>query len=240
MSGEALINYRNVQLSRDENVILRNVNFTIIKGDFVYIIGKVGAGKSTLLKSIYAEIPIQSGQATVFDYDLTSIKRKNIPFLRRKIGIVFQDFQLLIDRTIGKNLEFVLKATGWKGKNEIRDRINEVLLQVGMQNKTYKMPHELSGGEQQRIVIARALLNSPSLLLADEPTGNLDPETGSQIVDLLQNISNKGTAVMMSTHNYSIVKAFPGKIMKCENMKFIDFQKSKEVNQEDITTQANH
>jgi cell division transport system ATP-binding protein len=141
-----------------------------------------------------------------------------VPFLRRKIGIVFQDFQLLIDRTVEKNLEFVLRATGWKNKREIKDRINEVLVQVGMQNKTYKMPHELSGGEQQRVVIARALLNSPALILADEPTGNLDPETGSQIVSLLQQISEKGTAVIMSTHNYSIVQAFPGKIMRCDNM----------------------
>ena len=225
---EILIDYRNVRLSRDENLILRNVNLTINKGDFVYIIGKVGSGKSTLLKSIYAEIPIQEGQATVFEYDLTNIRKKHIPYLRRKIGIVFQDFQLLIDRTVEKNLEFVLKATGWKDKNEIKNRINEVLVQVGMQNKTYKMPHELSGGEQQRVVIARALLNSPSLLLADEPTGNLDPETGSQIVDLLQDISRKGTAVMMSTHNYSIVQAFPGRIMKCENMDFIDFHKGKD------------
>ncbi len=154
----------------------------------------------------------------MFGYELFTIKRKLVPFLRRKIGIVFQDFQLLIDRTVEKNLEFVLRATGWKNKREIRDRINEVLVQVGMQHKTYKMPHELSGGEQQRVVIARALLNSPALILADEPTGNLDPETGSQIVSLLQDISGKGTAVIMSTHNYAIVQAFPGKIMRCENM----------------------
>ena len=221
MIQEQIVNYSNVQLNREENIILRNVNLAVNRGDFLYIIGKVGTGKSTLMKSMYAELPIESGSARVFDYELASIKSSLVPFLRRKIGIVFQDFQLLIDRTVEKNLEFVLRATGWKNKREIKDRINEVLLQVEMQNKTYKMPHELSGGEQQRIVIARALLNSPALILADEPTGNLDPETGSQIVSLMQKISKRGTAVIMSTHNYSIVQAFPGKIMRCENMELI-------------------
>ena len=221
MIQEQIVNYSNVQLNREENIILRNVNLAVNRGDFLYIIGKVGTGKSTLMKSMYAELAIESGSARVFDYELASIKSSLVPFLRRKIGIVFQDFQLLIDRTVEKNLEFVLRATGWKNKREIKDRINEVLLQVEMQNKTYKMPHELSGGEQQRIVIARAILNSPALILADEPTGNLDPETGSQIVSLLQKISKRGTAVIMSTHNYSIVQAFPGKIMRCENMELI-------------------
>ena len=216
-----MINYSNVQLNRDENIILRGVNLTVNRGDFLYIIGKVGSGKSTLMKSMYAELPIEEGSARVFDYELARVKRRLVPFLRRKIGIVFQDFQLLIDRTVEKNLEFVLRATGWKNRREIKDRINEVLVQVGMQNKAYKMPHELSGGEQQRVVIARALLNSPALILADEPTGNLDPETGSQIVSLLQEISSRGTAVIMSTHNYSIVQAFPGKIMRCENMSLV-------------------
>ena len=222
MTEELLVKYTDVVLNREENIILRDVNFSVERGDFLYIIGKVGSGKSTLLKSIYAEIPIISGDAQVFEYQLQKIKRNQIPYLRRKIGIVFQDFQLLIDRSVEKNLEFVLRATGWKNKKMIEDRIHEVLVQVGMQNKTYKMPHELSGGEQQRIVIARALLNSPPLILADEPTGNLDPETGSQIVALLQSISEKGTAVIMSTHNYSIVQTFPGKIMRCENMHLID------------------
>ncbi len=221
MVQEQLINYSNVQLNREENIILRNVNLTVNRGDFLYIIGKVGSGKSTLMKSMYAELPIEEGSAKVFDYELIRIKRRLVPFLRRKIGIVFQDFQLLIDRTVERNLEFVLRATGWKNRREIKDRINEVLVQVGMQNKAYKMPHQLSGGEQQRVVIARALLNSPGLILADEPTGNLDPETGSQIVALLQEISSRGTAVIMSTHNYSIVQAFPGKIMRCENMSLV-------------------
>lgn len=221
MIKEQIVNYSNVQLNREENIILRNVNLTVNRGDFLYIIGKVGSGKSTLMKSMYAELPIEQGSARVFDYELATIKRRLVPFLRRKIGIVFQDFQLLIDRTVEKNLEFVLRATDWKNKLEIKDRINEVLIMVGMQNKAYKMPHELSGGEQQRIVIARALLNSPALILADEPTGNFDPETGSQIVSLLQDISDRGTAVIMSTHNYSIVQAFPGKIMRCEDMNLI-------------------
>lgn len=221
MIQEQIINYSNVQLNREENIILSNVNLTVNRGDFLYVIGKVGSGKSTLMKSMYAELPIEEGSARVFDYELAGIKRRLVPFLRRKIGIAFQDFQLLIDRSVEKNLEFVLRATGWKNRREIKDRINEVLVQVGMQNKTYKMPHELSGGEQQRVVIARALLNSPALVLADEPTGNLDPETGSQIVFLLQEISNRGTAVIMSTHNYSIVQAFPGKIIRCENMSLV-------------------
>lgn len=222
MAEDYLIKYSGVQLNRKENIILRDVNLEVRRGMFLYIIGKVGSGKSTLLKSFYSEIPIESGSASIFNYQLHNIKRRQVPFLRRKIGIVFQDFQLLIDRTVEKNLEFVLRATGWKSKIDIKNRINEVLVQVGMQNKTYKMPHELSGGEQQRVVIARALLNSPSLILADEPTGNLDPETGSQIVDLLQQISVAGTAVIMSTHNYSIVQAFPGEIMKCENMELVE------------------
>ena len=226
MSEELLVKYTDVVLNREENTILRDVNLTVNRGDFLYVIGKVGSGKSTLLKSMYAEIPIESGDAQVFDYRLQKIKRKHVPYLRRKIGIVFQDFQLLIDRSVEKNLEFVLRATEWKNKQLIKDRIHEVLVQVGMQNKAYKMPHELSGGEQQRVVIARALLNSPPLILADEPTGNLDPETGSQIVALLHTISRKGTAVIMATHNYSIVQTFPGKIMRCENMHLVDLNQT--------------
>ena len=224
MKEKPLIRYSNVSLNIEENTILKDVDFEVNRNDFLYVVGRVGSGKSTLLKSIYAELPIEEGEAWVFDYDLSVLKRKNIPFLRRKIGIVFQDFQLLIDRSVEKNLEFVLKATGWENKKVIKDRINEVLEQVNMQNKAYKMPHELSGGEQQRVVIARALLNSPALILADEPTGNVDPETGNQIVELLHTISEKEAAVIMSTHNYSIVENFPGKIMKCENMNLIEVQ----------------
>lgn len=226
MSEELLVKYTDVVLNREENTILRDVNLTVNRGDFLYVIGKVGSGKSTLLKSMYAEIPIESGDAQVLDYCLQKIKRKNIPYLRRKIGIVFQDFQLLIDRSVEKNLEFVLRATEWKNKQLIKNHIHKILIQISMQNKAYKMPHELSGGEQQRVVIARALLNSPPLILADEPTGNLDPETGSQIVALLHTISRKGTAVIMATHNYSIVQTFPGKIMRCENMHLVDLNQT--------------
>jgi len=216
-----LIDYKNVDILKEENVILKDVNLTVNKGEFLYIIGKVGSGKSSLLETIYCEMPIKAGQAMVFDYDLLSIKKKQIPFLRRKVGIVFQDFQLLTDRSVYNNLLFVLKATGWKEMIKINERINQVLEQVGMTNKDYKFPHELSGGEQQHIVIARALLNSPELILADEPTGNLDPENGSQIVRLLHDISKKGTAVIMTTHNYQWVQDFPGKVMKCENQRLI-------------------
>jgi len=220
----ALINYKNVAIQKNENVILRDVDFSIEKGEFLYIIGKVGTGKSSLLETIYREMRIKEGTAMVFDYDLHKIKRKEIPFLRRKIGIVFQDFQLLTDRSVHKNLLFVLKATGWKNKAEMQKRIEEVLKQVGMSNKDYKFPHELSGGEQQRIVIARALLNLPELILADEPTGNLDPETGAQIVQLLHEISKNGTAVIMTTHNYQLVQNFPAKVMKCEDQNLISYQ----------------
>ncbi len=214
---DIIVTYKRVDLEREGNTILSDINITIREGEFIYLIGKVGSGKSTFLKSLYYEIPINSGHGRVLDFELESIKKKEIPFLRRKIGIVFQDFQLLIDRTVEKNLAFVLHATGWKNKDLIEMRINEVLTQVGMQNKGYKMPHELSGGEQQRIVIARALLNSPEIILADEPTGNLDPETGNLIVQLLHGISESGTSVIMSTHNYAVVQKFPGRIIKCED-----------------------
>jgi cell division transport system ATP-binding protein len=222
MEDNVLIKYQDVELSRGENVILQNVSFEQRKGEFLYVIGKVGSGKSTLLKTLYCEMPINSGDARIFDYDLRKIKNKHVPLLRRKVGIVFQDFQLLTDRSVNQNLEFVLKATGWKGKNLINDRIKDVLYQVGMLNKGYKMPYELSGGEQQRIVIARALLNSPEIILADEPTGNLDSESGSKIVQLLHDISDNGTAVIMTTHNYQLVQNFPAKIKKCETGKLID------------------
>ena len=221
-----IIRYKNVELARDKNTILSDINISIAEGDFIYLIGKVGSGKTTFLKSIYYEVPIESGHAEALDYELENIKKKDIPFLRRKVGIVFQDFQLLIDRSAEKNLAFVLRATGWTNRELIKLRINEVLTQVGMQNKGYKMPHELSGGEQQRIVIARALLNSPEIILADEPTGNLDPETGNQIVELLHTISKSGTAVIMCTHNYAIVQKYPGRIIKCEDGYLIDVKVS--------------
>ena len=217
MEEDILLKLENVEICREENRVLHDACLTLRNGEFVYVIGKVGSGKSSLLKSLYCEIPILRGEARIMDYNLTKMKRKDIPYLRRKLGIVFQDFQLLTDRSVSKNLEFVLKATGWKKKSEINERINNVLFQVGMQDKGYKMPHELSGGEQQRIVIARALLNNPKLILADEPTGNLDPETSGQIVQLLHDICQQGTAVIMTTHNYTIVHNYPARIVKCEN-----------------------
>ena len=221
MKEKPLIKYNDVSLNIEENTILKDVTFELNKNDFLYIIGRVGSGKSTLLKSIYAELPIEEGEAWVFDYDMSVLKRKNIPFLRRKIGIVFQDFQLLTDRSVYDNLKFVLEATGWKNKTEIEERIESALRQVGMSNKSYKMPHELSGGEQQRIVIARALLNNPALVLADEPTGNLDPDTGHQIVSLRHEIAENGTAVIMATHNMQLVDEYPGKILRCEDKHII-------------------
>ena len=222
MEDTTLLRLDGVEICRDENVILHDASFTLCNGEFVYVIGKVGSGKSSLLKSLYCEIPISQGDAWLLDYNLCKMKRKDIPFLRRKLGIVFQDFQLLTDRSVIKNLEFVLRATGWKKKSEIKERIDDVLHQVGMHNKGYKMPHELSGGEQQRIVIARALLNDPKLILADEPTGNLDPETSGQIVQLLHDICEKGTAVIMTTHNYTLVHNYPARIVKCENARLGD------------------
>lgn len=216
-----IIRYKSVSLRRKEFEVLKDVSFSINKGEYTYLIGKVGSGKSTLLKSIYAELPIESGEATVLDYNLGGIKKRDIPFLRRRIGFVFQDFQLLMDRSVYSNLEFVLKATGWSNKMDINERIEIVLTSVGMTNKSYKMPHELSGGEQQRIVIARALLNNPDIILADEPTGNLDPEAGDKVIGLLNEISRSGTSVVIATHNRSLIDAYPGRILKCEDKSLI-------------------
>lgn len=219
----SLIQYNNVEILRKELVVLRDVTFSVEAGEFVYLIGRVGSGKSSLLKSIYAEVPVESGEARVFDYDLCALRRRDIPYLRRRIGIVFQDFQLLMDRNVYANLDFVLAATGWRDKAEREARIDEVLSIVGMANKSYKMPHELSGGEQQRVVIARALLNRPELILADEPTGNLDPDTASQIVETLRELTSSGVAVVMATHNLSLAETMPGRMMRIENKKLQDF-----------------
>lgn len=201
---------------------MKNVNFQLEEGQFVYLIGRVGSGKSSLMKTMYAEVPIEMGEARIFDYDLSAIRRKDVPMLRRQIGVVFQDFQLLSDRSVYDNLLFVLKATDWKNKTDIDERINEVLSEVGMEHKSYKMPHELSGGEQQRIAIARALLNRPKLILADEPTGNLDQETGHQIMSLLHRICAEGTAVIMATHNIQLTEDFPARVVKCEDKNVIE------------------
>lgn len=218
----AIIDYKNVEVLRKELLVLKNVNFQLEEGQFVYLIGRVGSGKSSLMKTMYAEVPIEMGEARTFDYDLSAIRRKDVPMLRRQIGVVFQDFQLLSDRSVYDNLLFVLKATGWKNKTDIDERINEVLSEVGMEHKSYKMPHELSGGEQQRIAIARALLNRPKLILADEPTGNLDQETGHQIMSLLHRICAEGTAVIMATHNIQLTEDFPARVVKCEDKNVIE------------------
>ena len=216
-----VLEYNNVELMRQELTVLTSVTFSREEGSLAYLIGRVGSGKSTLLKSIYAEVPVASGRAQVLDYDLTAIRRRDIPFLRRNIGYVFQDFQLLTDRTVYANLDFVLEATGWTDRALREQRIEEVLRQVGMTHKSYKMPHELSGGEQQRVVIARALLNNPRLIIADEPTGNLDPDTGDQIIGQLHEIARKGTAVIIATHNLALLDRFPGRVLRCADKSII-------------------
>ena len=213
--AEPLIRYKDVEVHQQDLCVLNEVNLELQKGEFVYLIGKVGSGKTSLLKTLYGELDITAGEAMVLGYDMSRIKRKHIPQLRRKLGIVFQDFQLLTDRTVYDNLEFVLRATGWKNKGEIKDRISEVLQLVGMSNKGYKYPNELSGGEQQRIVIARAVLNSPEIILADEPTGNLDVETGFAITQLLHSISAAGSLVIMTTHNMQLLWEYPGRVYRC-------------------------
>ena len=206
-----LIKYRNVDICQDEQIVLTDVNLSISSGEMVYLLGRVGSGKSSLMKTIYGELPVEGTKATALDYDLLKLRRREIPYLRRKVGVVFQDFQLLSDRNVEENLLFVLKATGWKDKRAMRSNIMDVLKQVGMEEKAYKMPYQLSGGEQQRVVIARALLNAPGLILADEPTGNLDPETGRGIMELLYSISQAGMTVIMSTHNPAWPEQFPGR-----------------------------
>ncbi|WP_395626965.1 cell division ATP-binding protein FtsE [Daejeonella sp.] len=216
MIGKSVIKLEAVDIYQQKHLVLNNVNLEINPGEFVFLIGQTGSGKSSLLKVIYGELHIANGQGQVAGFDLKNLTEKDVPFLRRKLGIVFQDFQLLTDRSIEENLEFVLKATGWKDKNLISTRILDVLEKVGLRSKVKKMPHELSGGEQQRVVIARALLNDPEIILADEPTGNLDPDTSEDIVGLLKEISQSGTAVLMASHDYHIIRTFPSRIIKCE------------------------
>lgn len=212
-----LITYTNVEICQAEQVVLRNVNLHVQNGEMIYLLGKVGSGKSSLMKTIYGALPITAGEARVLDYDIVHIRRRKLPYLRRRLGIIFQDYKLLTDRSVEENLLFVLRATGWKNKQLMHDHVIEVLQQVGMENKAYKKPHELSGGEQQRVVIARALLNSPEIILADEPTGNLDVETGREIMDLLYSISQAGITVLMSTHNINWPELYPGRKWLFEN-----------------------
>lgn len=211
-----------INVYRKNILILSELNFAVFPGEFIYLIGKTGSGKTSLLKTLYAELPVEDGKARISDFILTEIKPVEIPFLRRKLGIVFQDFQLLTDRTVNQNLEFIMKATGWKKADKILDRTNEVLAKVGMGTKGFKMPHELSGGEQQRVCIARALINDPEIILADEPTGNLDPETSAEIVKLLHDISKSGTCVIIATHNHFMIEKFPGRVVKLDRGKVVE------------------
>ena len=227
--SEPIIEIKNATIFQRENLVLSNVNLTLHKGEFIYLIGRTGSGKSSLLKTLYGELPARDGYFHVAGYDLTRLRKKDIPYLRRKIGIVFQDFQLLFDRSVVKNLDFVLKATGWTDNDEISRRIDEVLDKVGLADKRKVMPHRLSGGEQQGIAIARALLNAPDVILADEPTGNLDPETSDTIIKLLFDIAAKGTAVVMSTHNLPMIKENPSIIYRCQDERM-----------EEITTDFHH
>lgn len=216
MESKSIIKLENISVLQKNKLVLANVNLNVDSGSFIYLIGKTGSGKSSLLQVLYADLDVEDGLANICGYDLKTIKRSEVPYLRRKLGIIFQDFQLLDDRTVGENLEFVLRATGTKDKTEIESRILEVLDDVELISKLNAMPHQLSGGEQQRIAIARSMLNDPEIVLADEPTGNLDPETSNDIMRLLLDISKAGKTVIMATHNYNLINKFPGRVVKCE------------------------
>lgn len=222
MPHDLIIQLKDATIFQKKIPVLSGVSLDIYQGEFVYLIGRTGTGKSSLLKTLYGDLKLTLGEGTIAGFDLKKLKEKDIPFLRRKLGIVFQDFQLLTDRTVRENLLFVLKATGWNDKNKIEERIQQVLDKVTLGTKGYKMPHELSGGEQQRVAIARALLNDPAVILADEPTGNLDPDTSYEIMNLLFEISDSGRGVLMATHNYSIIDKFPSRIIKCDQGRVMD------------------
>jgi cell division transport system ATP-binding protein len=217
-----MLQLKDASIFQRENLILSDINLDIKKGDFNYIIGKTGSGKSSLMKTLYGDLPLQNGEGSIVDFNLRKLREKDIPFLRRKIGIVFQDFQLLNDRSVYNNLFFVLKATGWKGKNQMDVKINDVLEKVDMKTKGFKMPYQLSGGEQQRVAIARALLNTPEMILADEPTGNLDPKTSVEIMNVLEEINKAGITILMATHDYALILKFPHKTIKCEGGKIFE------------------
>jgi len=222
MPFDTIIELEKTAVFQKSNLVLSDVSLHVNRGEFVYVIGRTGSGKSSLLKMLYADLPLEEGYGKVANYELKDIKNSSIPFLRRKIGIVFQDFQLLSDRSIRDNLLFVMKATGWRDKNAMEERMHDVLDKVGLKTKSFKMPHQLSGGEQQRVVVARALINDPDIILADEPTGNLDPDTSEGIMDLLFEIRKTGRAVLMATHDYSTIEKYPARIIKCEGGKLID------------------
>jgi cell division transport system ATP-binding protein len=220
--SEPILFLRNVTIYQEDKVILSNINLEVNKGDFIYIIGKTGSGKSSFMKTLYADLPLKEGQASIVDYDLAGLKDDDIPYLRRKLGIVFQDFLLLPDRSVKENMLFVLKATGWTDKVEMENKIDEVLDKVDLKLIANKMPHQLSGGEQQRVAIARALLNDPELILADEPTGNLDPQTSVEVLEVLRKINANGKTVIMATHDYALLMKFPSKTLKCEDSKIFE------------------
>lgn len=215
--AEAILSLQNAAIYQENNKVLSNINLEVKRGDFIYLIGKTGAGKSSFLKTLYGDLALIEGEGSIVDYDLRKLKEKDIPYLRRKLGVVFQDFKLLPDRSIKENLLFVLKATGWKENTEMNLKIDEVLDKVGMKMQAHKMPHQISGGEQQRVAIARALLNDPELILADEPTGNLDPQTSVEIMNVLKNINENGKTILMATHDYALIMKFPSKTLKCED-----------------------
>ena len=221
-STDPVVSIKQTSIFQDHNTILADISFDIQKGEFVYLVGRTGSGKSSLLKTLYADLPLRMGDITVAGFKIKGIKSSDVPLLRRKLGIIFQDFQLFNDRTVGENLLFVMKATGWSDNVKMRARLSEVLMQVGLGSVEKKMPHQLSGGEQQRVVIARALINEPQILLADEPTGNLDPEVSSGILKIFQQINNTGTAVLMATHSYGLIKKFPARVLKCDEGKVVD------------------
>ena len=229
LSLDVIIELTNCSIWQQDHLVLTDVNLSVNKGEFVYLVGKVGSGKSSLIKTLTAQLPLKSGSAIIAGYDLAKLKKNDIPYMRRKIGIVFQDFQLLTDRSVHDNLEFVLKSTGWKNQTIIDTRIDETLEKVGLSLKGYKMPHQLSGGEQQRVAIARALLNDPDIILADEPTGNLDPETSDGIIKLLIEISSTGRAVVVATHNYTLLKRYSARTIKCEDSRLIEVNNEEEI-----------
>ena len=231
---DTIIEFARCYIWQQDHLVLSNVNLSVGKGEFLYLVGKVGSGKTSVIKTLNAQLPLKDGTGIVAGFNLSKLKKKDVPMLRRKLGIVFQDFQLLIDRSVHANLEFVLKATGWKNKGEIDARIAEVLEKVGLGLKGYKMPHQLSGGEQQRVVIGRALLNDPDIILADEPTGNLDPETSEGIIKLLKDISSTGRAVIVATHNYTILKRFPARTVRCDDSKLIEVRNDEEIELEKL------
>lgn len=226
-SEEPIVRISNASIFQEDHTVLSEIDFNVEKGEFVYLIGRTGSGKSSLLKTLYADLPLRLGQAEVVGYQVNNIKSKEVPFLRRKVGIIFQDFELFYDRSVAENLTFVMKATGWKEPAKMKSRIAEVLMRVGLGAVSAKMPHQLSGGEQQRVVIARAMINEPQILFADEPTGNLDPDVSEGIIKLFEEINNSGTAVLMATHNHRFIERFPHRVLKCEKGKILDSSKEK-------------